>query len=229
MPFPPAAATPAISAPTASVTSPNPVGSLASDTKPPVLPGAVEEKNEKGLESVKTKIPDSVKDVLKRLDNTNVVTLEDLNSARQAVARIDALIDIEKHISELQKIRQDREENSGSKSSKTLAAAIPASAIAPPTFMPPPSMMMARNEGNVAPAAFMPQATTEISRIMGGAGHYTAVIKADGANKNFGVGDKLPNGGTIEKITSSDVVVNQNGAKHVLHVKNVDMVFSNTP
>jgi type IV pilus biogenesis protein PilP len=71
---------------------------------------------------------------------------------------------------------------------------------------------------------------TEVSRIIGTDGHYAATMKgSDGQSKTFYVGDHTPGGGTIEKISASEVVVNQAGAKHVLHVKNVDMVFGNTP
>jgi len=210
---------------TPTITSPT---ATASQILPPATPTTIsspDAKTDKGLDSVQTKIPDSVKEVIKRLDNANTITLEDLNSARQAVARIDALIDIEKHIAELEKIREDRE--GSSKSSKSLAAAIPASAIAPPPFMPPfPSA--SRNEPAAMPIVSM--APPEVTRISGSNGRYFAILKtSDGQSKNVSVGDHLLTGGTVEKITASEVVIDQNGTQRILHVKNVDMVFSNTP
>jgi type IV pilus biogenesis protein PilP len=197
-------------------------------------PAAADGKNDKGFSAVQSKVPDSVKEVMKRLDNNNIVTLDDLNSARQAVARIEALIDIEKHISELEKIRSDREDGGSSKSSKSLASAIPASAIAPPPLFPTGGMAgggnsASRNEANMA-AMPAPAAVTDVSRIVGSNGHYSATIKtSDGQSKTYSTGDHLMSGGTIEKITSSEVVISQGTTKRVLHVKNVDVVFGNTP
>ena len=97
------------------------------------LPGATSAKKKGGKDkednSVDNKIPDSVKDVIKNLNaKTDDVTLDDLNAARQAVAKLDALIEIEKRLADLEKIRQEREANNN----KAMMAAIPASALAPP-------------------------------------------------------------------------------------------------
>ena len=128
---PTTAATP-LSPPLTTATAPALVAPM--DTiEAPKAPTA-DAKSDKGFSAVQSKVPDSVKEVMKRLDNNNIVTLDDLNSARQAVARIEALIDIEKHISELEKIRSDREDGGSTKSSKTLASNIPASALNPPHF-----------------------------------------------------------------------------------------------
>jgi type IV pilus biogenesis protein PilP len=164
------------------------------------------------------KIPDSVKDVVKHLDKTpDDVTLEDINSARQAIAKIDALIEIEKRLAELEKIRQQRGMGT------SLSAAIPASALQPPpSFASTPATHSAKQ----MPAA---EKSVEISRIVGREGHYSAVVKlSDNETKTVQAGDHLPDGSTVVSITTGGVQVEHNGVRHTVHLKNVGTVFGNS-
>lgn len=194
-----------------------------------VMP-AKEEK--KGLAGAEDKVSDSVKALAKRMGNTDSITLDDLNSARQAVAKIDALIDIEKHLRELEKLRAERDDSAA----RSLSSALPASALSPfnsqaqvasalPLPMPSPVAMPAGIPQN--PMSSLGDVT--VSRITGSGGRFTAAVKtSDGQTKNVQVGDKL-NGGTVSAITSSGVEINHNKSIKVYPVKNVPTVFGNTP
>ncbi len=182
---------------------------LPADNGKPVVPGS-------NMGALENKVPDSVKEAVKHLDksSTEEVTLDDLNTARQAVAKIEALIDIEKHLAELDKVRMER--NKGG-----FAGAIPASALQPPSAMKSTDMgggqqMMA------APA----ERVTEVLRIMGRNGTYSAVMKlADDKTKTVKPGDHLSDGSKIVSITSTEVNVMRGTMPQTLHVKNVETVF----
>jgi hypothetical protein len=187
-----------------------------------------DQKGVKGLTSAEDKITDSVKGVVKHIGTTDSLTLDDLNTARQAVAKIEALIDIEKHLAELEKVRSERDGGN-----TKIAAAIPASALAP---MPPPLSSQLQNltPPPVSPAPvvnpMMSSSNLEVSRIIGGAGRYSAIIKTtDGQNKTIQVGDKLSEGSTVVGITSAGVELDQNGKTRMVHVKNVNTVFGDSP
>ena len=192
------------------------------------------EKGKKSLTAAEDKVSESVKGVVKRLGTTENMTLDDLNSARQAVAKIEALIDIEKHLNELEKLRSDREGRGMS------GGAIPVSALtamqqqpqfqaAPQPPMPMPSAMAASMMMPQQPS-FSPVSSLEVTRVIGSGDHYKAIIKMpDGQTKTVAVGDHVEGLGIIKAITSMGVELDQNGTKHVIHVKNVDTVFSAAP
>jgi type IV pilus biogenesis protein PilP len=184
-------------------------------------------KSDKKLAVLEDKVSDSVKDVAKRLGTTTEnVTLDDLNSARQAVAKLEALIDIEKHLSDLDKIRSERENNG---TSRGLAAAIPASALAPlPMQMGTPFPSMATASISPPTPSLMPISAIEVTRILGSDGHFVALMKTpDGQSKPVHVGDHLSDGSSVSGITSKGVVLDENGSKHVIPVKNIDTIFGN--
>jgi len=177
---------------------------------------SLESKSGENLGNLENKVvPDSVKEIVKHLDRatTEDMTLDDLNAARQAVARIEALIDIEKHLAELDRVRQEREKKT------SFAAAIPASALQPPisSITSPvsgrPSMPASENFG-------------EILRIMGRNGHYSALVKmSNEKTKTVEVGDQLSDGSKVVAITTTGVDVVNHGTRQSLHIKNVDTVF----
>lgn len=175
----------------------------------------------KGMEAVGNKVSESVKGVVKSLSRTaDEVTLDDLNSARQAVAKLEALIEIEKHLAELEKIRQDRE-------SAGMAAAIPASALRP--TVPAPSVQAAPVQAQ--PVVAMPPPAPEameLSRIVGSAGRYSAVIKmSDGQMQTVSTGDHLSDGGVVARVTMKEVEIRQGAGKRTtLRLKNVGTVAS---
>jgi len=218
---PPSAPTSAVAAAPMPDAMPKIMGADAVSAPPP-LPGDAD-KGEKGLANAEDKVSDSVKNIVKHIGTTDNITLDDLNSAHQAVAKIEALIEVEKHLNELEKLRSERE-------GKSLASAIPASALSPPL-----SMLNATANGMNAmpsgmPSPFISNSNVEISRIYGGGGRYSASIKLlDGQSKVVHIGDQVPPLGTVNMITPTSVEFEQNGTKHVLRMKNIDTVFGHTP
>lgn len=193
---------------------------------------AVVEKEEKGAKAfnmAEDKVTDSAKSVVKRLGSADNVTLDDLNSARQTVAKIEALIDIEKHLNELDKIRSEHEGNHPS-----MSGAIPASALN--AYQPPmqaaasmPMMMPMPMAASVVQTPMPTLSNIDVTRIIGGGGHFSAVIKGgDGQVKTVEVGDHV-DGATVISIMSTGVELERNNSKRVVHVKNVQTVFGNTP
>jgi type IV pilus biogenesis protein PilP len=190
----------------------------------------------KNVSAMEDKISDNAKNVVKHMDTSEPMTLEDLNSARQTVARIEAMIDVEKHMAELEKLRSERGGSAGHASG--LASAIPASALAP---MPLPTPTASPSPVGVthSPLASTPVkpvekekpkpvlSNAEISRITGAEGKYSAVLRlANGDMKTVKAGDQVADHATVRWISSSSVVVEENGETHTLHIKNVDAIFS---
>ncbi|NTU76212.1 MAG: type IV pilus biogenesis protein PilP [Alphaproteobacteria bacterium] len=185
---------------------------------PPALTGLG--KDEKSDPSSSKKVPESVKSVVKRLDAaTEDVTLEDLNAAREAVAKLDVLIDIEKRLSDLAKIRQDREEVSMDMSIPSSAfggRGMPAPSLLPPGMQAAPPVAM-------APA--MPVASKiQVERILGTNGQYVAYVKADeGKTEQVREGDQVADGSVVESITAKGVTLLKNKKKRTLHVNKKDV------
>jgi hypothetical protein len=173
------------------------------------------------------KIPDSIKGVIKRLNTaTENVTLEDLNSAREAVAKLDILIDIEKRLNDLSNLRQEREE-------KSLVNAIPASALGmrgaahpAPSFLPPSDQTMGQNIA-AQPSVMMPSSSIEVQRITGAAGRYSALVKSGEGKASFvRAGDKLSDGSVVQDITSHGLTLQKGNSKRTVQVKDVAVVFN---
>ncbi len=147
-------------------------------------------------------IPGSVRNVLKDLrTSTEGLTVQDLNKAREASSRLDALIDIEKRLNDLATLRQERLEKAGA----ALGAAIPLSALSPsaggvvcpskPTPPPPPP-----------PPSFNPQ----VEMVVGARGRYTAVIRVlEDKTVRVHEGDMLPNDRRVLSITPRAVVISK--------------------
>lgn len=175
---------------------------------------------EKGLKKAEDSVTDSVKKVIKQLGADENITINDLNSARQAVAKLDALLDIEKRLVDLEKVREER------KSSKAASIPpIPASALTPPS----PSLLPLGGPQGGAPAfpAFS-AASLEVSRITGGGGRYKATIKTpDGQTKVLQAGDRLPDGTKVVSVSASGVELSEGGNVRTVRVKNVDTIFGN--
>jgi type IV pilus biogenesis protein PilP len=179
-------------------------------------------------------IPDSVKGVVKSLNHaTKDVTLEDLNSAREAVAKLDVLIDIEKRLNDLVTLRKEREEKVDA-----FAGAIPASALggAPagvmiPTPAPVPAQAMAPTPSPMPMA--MSENDPEVMRIAGASGKYVALIKdTDGADRQIQVGDTLADGTSVTAISRNGVTLSNDSQrqgdkkKRTVRVKDVTTVFN---
>lgn len=173
------------------------------------------------------KVTDGAKSMLRKLDSmSDVTSLDDLNKARQVVARIDAMIEIEKKLGELEKVRNDRSSEKSGKGAANLASAIPASALTPPPALTPASMPSLTSAFRPVESKPKPVASAlEVSRIVGSQGRYTATIAENGAPKTVGVGDKI-GGSTVRSITAQAVTVDDGGSTRTLRVKNVDTIFS---
>jgi hypothetical protein len=177
------------------------------------------------INKLESGIPDSVKEIVSHLDKTgSEVTLEDLNSARQAVAKIEALIDIEKHLAELEKIRQERDKVTA------FSATIPSSALRPPQGMGmrPPSVSGAYDPGVTRLPMQKIEQDVDLVRVVGKNGNYEATLKTP-LDKMLPVkvGEKMADGTRIVSIGARSVVLERDGVRKTLHVKNIDTVFGN--
>jgi type IV pilus biogenesis protein PilP len=170
------------------------------------------------------KVTAMAQETIRRLnDSTTNLTVEDLNGVRQVVAKLDALIDIEKHLNELDKVR---EEHHGGKASMT---PVPASELAPPLPVtvpvaapPPPLPLPNAMQQNTGPGA-------QLLRISGYDGHYAATFRIAGVETaTLRVGDHDPDIGTVKMITASSVQVERNGDMRTMHVRNVDTIFNSS-
>ncbi len=169
------------------------------------------------------KVVENAKSVVKHLDvASDTMTLADLNRARQTVSRIDAMIDVEKRLNELEKIRSERHG-----SHQALEGAIPASALVMPPMSVSPSKPVVLASHEEEPVRHVETSRPEISRIYGAGGKYTAVLSFSGGDvKSVHVGDKLADGETVRAITSSFVEIGGKETSYTLRVKNVDVVYS---
>lgn len=184
----------------------------------PLPGGNAHSKNNLG--PLEDKVTDSIKGTVKQFSSTDNVNLEDLNTAHQAIAKLEVLIEIEKRLAELDKIKSER---SGE---KNLASSIPASALTPPpppaapAFSPPPS---APPMESFSPPPF--KSHVDVSRVIGADGHYAAVIQ----DKTMYVGDTLPDGSVIVSISSRAVETKlKDGSMHQMRVKGVDEVYGHS-
>ena len=177
------------------------------------------------------KVPGSVKGVVKKLNSaTDDVTLEDLNSAREAIVKLDVLIDIEKRLNDLVDIRMEREEKVDQ-----LSGALPSSAFGggggqqqQPALAPPPLIpVMPSVPAAAPPPPPMPVASIEVVRVSGASGSYTAHIKEGEATKQIRPGDKLSDGSNVTSISRNGVTITTTDDKtKTIQVKDVGAVFS---
>ncbi|MDR3450759.1 MAG: hypothetical protein P4M15_13620 [Alphaproteobacteria bacterium] len=169
----------------------------------------------KNLSTMEDRATDNANGVVKHLDSSEAVTLDDLNTARQAVARIDAMIEIEKHLAELDKLRGG---------GRSLASAIPASALTPPPA--PVAQVKIPSEPPAPKHVTPPPAQYEVSRISGSDGNYSAILKNGAEAHIVKVGDTLASGGVVRWISPSSVLIEQNGSTRSLHIKSADAIYS---
>ena len=189
-------------------------------------PGGAMNKNATAMEN---KVSESAKNVVKKLEGgSDAMTLEEVNSARQTVSRIEAMIDVEKHLAELDKIRNDRKAKATE--STPLVNAIPASALMPPpapaansiVFTPPPRPVHIEKPKVSA-------AEISVLRVTGSDGKYSATLKfGDGKVRSVRAGDRIDDLITIEKIEPLCVVIVEKGQSRTVHIKNVEAIYSAT-
>ncbi len=176
------------------------------------------------------KVSETAKNVVKNLDSgADAMTLGDINSARQAVARIDAMIDVEKHLAELDKIRNERSGHPSSSASAVLASAIPASALMMPKLALPDSSPLSAPKVVQHDKHKEDTSDIDLVRVSGSDGQYSALLKmGSGKPKPFKVGDHIDDKTTVQKISPLSVVIAEDGKSRTLHIKNVDVIYSAT-
>lgn len=203
-------------------------------------------KAESDIPAPSPKVPDSVKNVINHLNNaTQDVTLEDLNSAREAVVKLDVLIDIEKRLNDLAGLRREREE----KNATAVAAALPASALglsrpgvpslpmaALPTMPVTPSLLPTAPKV-VAPVVPPGPVAVDVLRITGSRGNYSALLRESGGSKDISgkdsgakdkrvrAGDKLSDGTEVRSISKNGVTLVKDKKTRTIQVKDVEQVF----
>jgi len=200
-----------------------PSGSIVLSGTGVTAPPALQEPEDEDTSSIK--VPKSVNNVLKKLDKaTDNVTLEDINAARDAIAKLDVLLDIEKRLTDLATIRHDREE-------KSVAAALPASAlgVAPSPSAAMPNYPAAGGGGatmTAPPPVMAFSSDPEVLRIVGADGRFVASIKeVDGKTLRVREGDKLMDGSVVESISSNGLTIERDKNKRTIRVKDVGTVF----
>ncbi len=187
---------------------------------------------ERNISAMEDKVSENAKNVLRHLDAApETTTYTELNSARQTVSRLEAMIDVEKRLAELEKVRGERTGAHALAASSfapptAFASAIPASALLPPPAPSKASTTPDTSSGGGDTPSFG-SGRPEISRIYGIDGKYTAVLKLSGGDlKMVRVGDSISNSETVQSISVSSVGVAGNGRSYTLHVKNVNAIYS---
>ncbi len=179
----------------------------------------------KSVSSMEEKAIANAKTAIKRLDNgSDVTTLEDLNLARQTVTRIEAMIELEKRLKELEKLRGAR----ASASLESIESAIPqtafapqvsAAAVTPPPALPEPVV-------SVAPVKAS-SSRYGVTQIYGTGGKYMAVLKSpDGEKRIVKVGDKINDSEVVQSITTSSVEIAGKKKSYTLHISNGGVIYN---
>jgi type IV pilus biogenesis protein PilP len=178
---------------------------------------------DRNLNALENKVTDSVKSVVGHMGTTEDLTLEDLNTAKIAVAKIDALIDIEKRLAELDKLRDEREGKAGE--IKNTAPVIPASALAPMPMTAPPPAAVRRQTRESAVSELKP-AIPGLVRIFGVDGRYGAIVKMpDGQSVTVHTGDKLSDGSMVLNITASSIALKKGDTVHQIRMSGMEVVY----
>jgi hypothetical protein len=168
-------------------------------------------------------VPPQVQEAIDRLRGGRVdLSLEDMNQARAAVARLDLLLELEQKMFDLQKARRKQE---GLSAEGDLAALLPAQVVG-----------MGRGgrgaaAGQAMHAEIVPQApvvkassTYELQRISGVNGAYVAVVLSSDEGKANTVreGEKLPDGSEVLGITATNLRLRDSAGKiQTLKLENV--------
>jgi type IV pilus biogenesis protein PilP len=176
-------------------------------------------------------IPSSVQSVVKKLNGaTDDLTLEDLNDAREAAAKLDVLLDIEKKLTDLAKIRSERDKDAAA---TAMSSMLPMSAIqsGPISKYQIPSNALEKPAEPSRPAVVRPAAPrgpekVDVERISGTVGRYVAVYK-DKSDETHQVraGDKMPDGSKVVAISRRGVTLSKDGQTLILPVKDVENIF----
>jgi len=162
-------------------------------------------------------VPEQVQSVVDRLRGAKVdLSLEDMNQARAALARLDLLLQLEGKMQDLQAARQ---KSQGGDISSLLPKQVAGTMM---QNVPAPIMSAAPVEAtpvvaHVAPRPPVVVAQYEIQRIVGVNGQYNALLRsiADGKTQMARMGDKLTDGSEVLAVTSTAVRLRDSGSSKI--------------
>ncbi len=161
---------------------------------------------EEDAENADKKIPGQVTEIVKKLQGAKVdLSLEDMNQARGALARLDLLLELEQKMGDLDKARAKR--TAAENMADEVSALLPRGVTRMPTRMSSAAPDMAQPV--VTPVVVKPQpppGNYTVQRINGVGGNYTAQLRDMNDEKTtVRVGDKLPDGTAVTAITPGTV------------------------
>lgn len=234
----PTVAAPAAQTATAAVVPPTPVppGSAPALTPPPGVAADAAGKSLVTLDSATgtatdKDVPPQVQAVADKLRGAKVdLSLEDMNQARAALARLDLLLELEQKMHDLQEARQKHSGTSGGADiSGYLPPQVAAMGKRPPPPVPavlteteaptPAPTPTKRSKPKPAPSQY------EVQRVMGINGSYSAVLKsvADIKTKTVKVGDVLSDGSEVAAISPTAVTLRDpdTGKTQAITIENV--------
>lgn len=175
-------------------------------------------------------VPPQVQAVADKLRGAKVdLSLEDMNQARAALARLDLLLELEQKMHDLQEARQKHSSASGADISGYLPPQVAAMGKRPPPPVPavlteteaptPAPTPSKRSKPKPAPSQY------EVQRVMGINGSYSAVLKsvADIKTKTVKVGDVLSDGSEVAAISPTAVTLRDpdTGKTQAITIENV--------
>jgi hypothetical protein len=160
-------------------------------------------------------VPPQVQAVADKLRGAKVdLSLEDMNQARAALARLDLLLELEQKMHDLQEARQ---KNSGSSGGADISGYLPPQVAGMGKRPPPPVPAVLTESDSAAPAPTTTRRSKpkpapsqyEVQRVMGVNGNYSAVLKsvADIKTKTVKVGDMLSDGSEVAGISPTAVTL----------------------
>lgn len=180
---------------------------------------------EKSATKTGDKVIESAKKVLGQLDKVpDETSLEELNRARQTISRIEAMIEVERRLGELDRLRKDRRGGQGAVVPEALINAIPMQALGLPSK---PSVSSAFESDGAGFDRPMSSSRPQVSRIYGVGGKYTAVLKYPGGiTKPVNAGDKISANEVVKAISPMSVEIGGKGkgSQYTLYVKDVAVV-----
>jgi len=179
-------------------------------------------------------IPKSVTEIVDDLRKSEKdVSLEDVARAQDALTRLDLLLDIQKRINDIQKERNNGEEDK----QKASRASMAGMGMPPGAFnFPMPAAALGNNDvgmpSGMAPtatpthpmniaSAMEPSSSSDmtVDQITGVNGRYRAVIDVSGSKKTVEQGDKVGRY-SVQKISATGVTLANGNDRKVLAVEN---------
>ena len=186
------------------------------------------------------KDPESLTDISNRLQSgAATVSLDDLSKARDVIARLDLLMQIERRLSDIAKIRDERKKGSG-------VPMLPASALNLPSSMPtlssmvaaapasPPALLsLSQSAANASGAKSGPKKIEDdsdmpisvpmghysVDRVQGSNGKYAVTLSGGGGQETVYAGDKLQDGAVVKSVNMQEVrIKTRTGTEQVIKV-----------